>query len=138
MFKKILAATGVIVIACMISSMQMQCKKPNDNTPACDTLTVKKPNGGETYKVGDTMLIEWCYSEPWKYTTMMRFKFYYTPKTYFEPVEGTITAYPIAYPNNTYKLVLTSQFVGDSCKMWVQDYDGNAGDISDNYFRVIP
>ncbi len=91
------------------------------------------PNGGETFKVGDKVQIEWCLPENWDYD-QSRVQISTNNGLTFDD----LTEKPIDKPTSTYVWEITDEYVGTELIVRIIEYGQTPGveDASDATFTV--
>lgn len=107
------------------------------------SIKVVSPNGGEVYKVGDTMNIKWTGCNAGKNVSL-----FLTNPNLVSPVTELLivrdincsdNSYTYKIPSSIYGYGVSTELNGGTYKLWVNDgmVGGTRGqDVSDNYFTI--
>ncbi|MBD3419845.1 MAG: hypothetical protein GF398_06995 [Chitinivibrionales bacterium] len=126
MIKK-LFATGLIAFTALavVSFNACEDDDPPNGPSGCDSLMFTKPDSAATYKVGDTLALEWCHQEPYPYSQIL-IKYTTDGGGTWADVgsEALDDWYPFTPNDKNFELVLTADHVGELV-FEIKDYDGN-------------
>jgi hypothetical protein len=129
---------AAVILFCMRPEPASKIIRCGSNCPALtDTFSIQLlcPNGCEHYKVGDSVEIKWCFPPRYPFSqTRVRISTD-NGKTYRE-ISEYLVDYPFRYPIDSYIWVVSDSDITASCKIKVQDYDGNVFDASDTTFTI--
>ncbi len=99
-----------------------------------DNIKILCPNGGETYYVGDTIEVKWCYPTNMRRTHDLFIYISLDSGTNFTCLN--LIEPRILYPQNSSELSIKKEYISNSCIVRITDFGDSYIEDSDATFSI--